>query len=332
MKTKHPILLEKQIFDDVNKYAHLDHFQNETVHPLHSKYQQSYSLGDGFVCTDHDIATTNPAKHQKSPPFFNVRQSKTSSPEVKSRQSVAIQAGENTQVPGHEHAKSLPLGVPFDFETELFKGRALIRFRNVSDGDKNSHDRYFEGNKRLMQTVIQGQFKKTQQFSNIYVGSVFKQALAQKPSAFISKVMDKSLRRVAPGVIMDLHSDKPKVISLYAGTAKTVSIDEPGDEPDIMSHDLRENAESHLGEASSSPEKRKKKFTSPKHTSQYEFVTDKVYTFHTYDENFDFSTGEFEIPMYGSFNVRQALGPQPMALSAVTSQDEVLYSFEVWHD
>ena len=49
----------------------------------------------------------------------------------------------------------------------------------------------------------------------------------------MSKIMDAVIGKVAPGVVMDLSSQTPKVIALLAGTAATMSINERGSEPDI---------------------------------------------------------------------------------------------------
>ncbi|KAL7581126.1 hypothetical protein ACA910_005926 [Epithemia clementina (nom. ined.)] len=169
----------------------------------------------------------------KGPPSLNWR-----------HKHVFVQAGYETKVPGHDENDPIPLGVPFEFETPLFKGTALLRFRNAESDHKQSHDSYFDGRKRLMQTVIQGQFKRPLNMSDVYVGSMFEQPLAQPPPPSFTKVMEAIVRRVAPGVILDLGSDKPKVVALFAGSAQTLSIDLPGKQPDIMQRDLPENVQS----------------------------------------------------------------------------------------
>ena len=49
----------------------------------------------------------------------------------------------------------------------------------------------------------------------------------------MSKIMDAVIQKVAPGVVMDLSSQTPKVIALLGGTAATMSINKSGSEPDI---------------------------------------------------------------------------------------------------
>ena len=100
--------------------------------------------------------------------------------------------------------------------------------RNAKSDDQEKSDAYFEGRKRLMQTVIQGQFKRPVSMGDVYVGSLFARPFAGAPPESWTKVMDAVIRRIAPGLILDLSSTLPKVIAILAGTAQTMSIDEPG--------------------------------------------------------------------------------------------------------
>ena len=79
---------------------------------------------------------------------------------------------------------------------------------------------------------------------------------------------------------MDLSSDSPKVLAPLAGTVQAMSIDSPGNEPDITL-DIEENVVSSLGKSFSTPAKRQKILSNPKYASNYEFNTNDVYTFHS---------------------------------------------------
>ena len=67
-----------------------------------------------------------------------------------------VQAGTKMKVIGIGSNQPVPLGVPFAIESSLFKGIILLRFRNVKSDHPESHSQYFQGRKRLMQTVMQG--------------------------------------------------------------------------------------------------------------------------------------------------------------------------------
>ncbi|KAL7542524.1 hypothetical protein ACHAXR_013204, partial [Thalassiosira sp. AJA248-18] len=171
---------------------------------------------------------------------------------------VFVQPGNEMKTPGMNKNQPLPLGVPFEIDSPIFKGQVLLRFRSVTSDDPDAHSKYFEGHKRLMQTVIQGQFKRPTKMSDVYMGSIFARALAGAPPPLMTKIMDAVIRRVAPGLILDLSSVAPKVIALLAGTAQTMSIDPPGAEPDITLPVIEENVASALGKKLATKSKRRK--------------------------------------------------------------------------
>ncbi|KAL7578682.1 hypothetical protein ACA910_009820 [Epithemia clementina (nom. ined.)] len=244
---------------------------------------------------------------------------------------VFVEAGSDTKVLGHDENDPIPLGIPFEFETSLFKGMALLRFRNAESDDKTSHVFYFNSRKRLIQIVIQGQFKRRLKMSELYIGGIFEQPLAYPPPPSFSKIIEAIFRRVAPGVIFDLGSSKPRVLALYAGSAQTLSIDAPGKQPDIMQRDLPENVHASLGNKFSSKSKRRKVLSSPKRAEEFEFDTNHVYTFHSYDDAMDYGRGAIRMPIYGDFDIKPFVGKQPFPISVVTSAGDTLFSSIIWH-
>jgi len=241
---------------------------------------------------------------------------------------VFVQAGSTMEVTGIGSNQPVPLGVPFNIESSLFKGTILLRFRNVKSDHPESHTRYFQGRKRLMQTVVQGRFKRPTKMSDVYVGSIFARPLAgAPPPAMVNKIIG----RIAPGLIIDLSSKEPKVIALLAGTAQTMSIDAPGNEPDITLPEIEENVASTLGTIIATTSKRRKHLGHPQKAASYEYDTNSIYTFHTYDDAMDYGLGTMRIPMYGEVDIKPRIGPQPLTLTAVTQSGETLYDLRVWH-
>jgi hypothetical protein len=245
---------------------------------------------------------------------------------------VWLKASDETKVIGVSEKEALPLGIPVEFETPLFKGKLLLRLRNVKSDDPKPHKAYFDGRKRVMQTVVQGKFKKPIPMSDVYVGCVFKKPLEQAPPPMFVGMMNAVMKRVAPGVIFELDTAKPRVVALYAGTAETISIDTPGEEPDMTGADLPENLSRKFGSKFKSIKHRKQKLSLPKKAVHYEFDTENVYTFHTYDDKMDYGTYSITLPMYGDYNISKAIGRQPMSLTAVTSKGDTVYSFDLWHE
>jgi hypothetical protein len=260
------------------------------------------------------------------------------------------------------HQQSLPIGVPIDFETALFRGQFMIRLRNNTSDDPKSHDDYFRDRKRVLQTVVQGKFKKSIAMSDLYVGTVFRQPMKYAPPPFFMRMLRGLFQRIAPGAILDFASDKPRIISLYAGSAKAISIDVPGQEPDIRSIDLTESIanldkvqqQQELLVLSNGKRKsrknrknaslintdpsewsiadRKRILSNPDTASHYIFDTEHVYTMEVYDDAMDYGKYEIRLPIYGNFNFSEAIGVQPMTFTAVTKQNEIMYDFALWHE
>ena len=246
--------------------------------------------------------------------------------------SVFVQAGSGMNVIGMGENWPVPLGVPFEIESPLFKGTILLRFRNAKSDDPETHDEYFKGRKRLMQTVIQGRFKRPIKMSEVYVGSIFAEPLDGAPPSYMTKIMNAVVGRIAPGLILDLSSVTPKVIALLAGTAQTMSIDSPGNEPDITTPVIEENVVSVLGKKVATKSKRKKWLGNPAKAASYKFDTKSVYTFHTYDDAMDYGRGTMHIPMYGEYDIKPSIGHQPLSLTAVTQSGDILYDLRVWYE
>eukprot|EP00428_Durinskia_dybowskii_P020384 CAMPEP_0170205210 /NCGR_PEP_ID=MMETSP0116_2-20130129/2144_1 /TAXON_ID=400756 /ORGANISM="Durinskia baltica, Strain CSIRO CS-38" /LENGTH=289 /DNA_ID=CAMNT_0010455591 /DNA_START=105 /DNA_END=971 /DNA_ORIENTATION=- len=243
---------------------------------------------------------------------------------------VFVKASDETKILGRDENEALPLGVPFEFETPLFKGQMLLRLRNATSDEIESHGAYFSGRKRLMQTVVQGRFKKPMGMDEVYMGSLFSEPLRLVPPPSMARMIQAMISSVAPGVVMDLASEKPRVVTLYAGTTQSLSVDKPGTEPDIMAVDLPENT-SILGRIFKTSKHRKNYLSIPKKAAQHQFDTEHVYTFHHYDHAMDYAKYTMKLPFY-DYDLSKAIGPQPMGLSAVTSSGEIIFHFDVWHE
>ena len=298
---------------------------------------------------------------------------------------IYIQPAEDTEcftctssLDGYEYElSSVPIGVPVQFESSLFKGKILIRVRNVpicSDNHRHQHDdhcnddqfqsnptittkeehkeqkqqkfhceEYFKGKKRMRQYVIQGQFKEEVSMSDVYMGDYYNKPLGLVPPPVIEKILKAAFRRLQPGLIMDLTSEKPKVVVLMAGAVKSMSIDTPGNEPDITQFDLPENTKlinnekgiktECRSEGFPSQEMRRKVLSNPQTASNYTFHPGKVYTFNNFDDVFDLSAYRLTIPgMKKKFNLSKILNGQPTTIRATKTDGLSLFNFNVFHE
>ncbi len=249
--------------------------------------------------------------------------------------SLFIQPSNGTNCPGIVSTESVPIGVPVAFESNLFKGRILFRFRNIESEDKSSHSTYFSSSqyKVQRQVMIQGQFKRKHRMSEIYMGEIFGKKLNINLPPRVGRMVNKIFTRLVPGLIIDVASEKPKVLALIGAGSHAMSIDNPGDEPDITGPDVQENT--FLSNDIKSSEVRKIVLGNPNEASQFEFDPNLVYTFHTIDEVLDFANYQLRLP-FMTIDIEKALGDQPMSIRAVTQPSEhtcaSLFYFRCWHE
>jgi len=224
--------------------------------------------------------------------------------------------------------QSCPIGIPFDFETDLFKGKALIRMRGLeSSEDIEGNKNYFHGRKRKSQTVIQGKFKDAMNYADVQIGREYELPLKQPPPYIINSMIKQILRRVSPAIEVELCGEKPKVLSTLAESAQILRKDVPGKEPDITSIDLKENNE--LGISS---KKRKKYFTYPKKASNHIFDTDHIYTFECYDDSMDYKEYTMNIVIM-NYDMANTLNGQPFQVMAKNKKlGKHLYLFNIMHE
>ena len=121
------------------------------------------------------------------------------------------------------------------------------------------------------------------------------------------------------------------VAALLAGAAQAMSIDAPGHEPDISAPNIGEKVAGDLGGKVGTKSKRRKILGNPAKAAAYEFNTEKVYTFYIYGDAMDYGRGTMYIPFFGEFDIKPYIGKQPLSLSAVTRNGDILYDLRIWH-
>mmetsp|Transcript_8848 Transcript_8848/g.19497 ORF Transcript_8848/g.19497 Transcript_8848/m.19497 type:complete len:278 (-) Transcript_8848:69-902(-) len=220
----------------------------------------------------------------------------------------------------------LPIGEPFHFESDLFVGIALMRMRGVR-ADDDEH--YFRGRQRRSTTIIQGRFKEAFRADEVLTGKEFSRPFQSRIPRWIINAALLLIRRLSPGVQIDLDSDRPSMFSILAGTAEVIRADEAGTEPDITGKSVLEHCEIE-GKNLTSVE-RKKLLCDPGAAANYVFDTESVYTFDFYQHIFDplsytIDTGIKKVDLISS------LDNQAVQACAKTKDGRYLWSFDFWHE
>lgn len=242
------------------------------------------------------------------------------------------------QTKDYKPGEPLPLGAPVEFETDLFKGRIFVRLRPIEShpDDLKHHAMYFEGKKRFWQLIVQGQFKEELRMSDIKFGDFYEKPLRNLPRGILMKIMQRFIEAISPGVIMDVASDKPKVLNAF-GSAQIMRIDLPGNEPEITGviGNVQEDTSLILGPEFASPkstQKRRKYLSHPKNAIKYRVSPEHVYTMELYDHTTNFGTyhqhalGNIKLDMVHSMN------GQSLAFCQFTQDERLIWKFPLWHE
>lgn len=256
--------------------------------------------------------------------------------------------GGNLDVKGVRPHESCPIGIPFEFESDYFKGKILFRVRNLetssgADGDT----RYFGScKKRLNQIIVQGRFKQEIAARDIAFGGEFKRRLKQAPPALIERIMNSIFTRINPGVKFALSEEKPWVLVNYPASAQTFRVDAEGGEPDISTCVEFEENNALLSKFNreGGGKNKKKNLSFPVDTQKRRkilrndtdgdivFDTEHVYTFEHYDDIMDYTTYGMDVKAY-KFDMSKMVDHEPFQIMAKNLKDgKHLWSFGIWHE
>jgi len=227
----------------------------------------------------------------------------------------------------------LPLGVPFKFSSDLFEGTCLFRIKGCNSDNPEGDRTYFDGRKRIYQSVVQGRFKEEILVADVCTGHEFARTLKNLPHPFILKTATSFISKIALGCNIEVHTEQPFMEATLLGTSQVVRGDEPGNEPNITCNDIEEDCSIFGGAFSNgnvSSSRRKRIFSNPAKCKQYIFDTDTVYTFEFYQNLFDVQSYSLDLGFIklGAINV---LNGQPIQWLGKTRDGRYLWSFQLWH-
>lgn len=250
---------------------------------------------------------------------------------------IFIQPINGTSLVGKKDVECVRLGELTPFESPMFKGACLFRLKSVKSAKHQAaQDAYFSGpntSKMLIQIAVQGRFKEPVHMCDVYSGQEYDTPLPKTPPKFIGKILEKVFKAIVPGLILDLYSARPKVVSRIGGGCYTLSIDAPGDEPDLCADDLPERT-MHSCNIRHVP-KRKRILSRDRNKSNADncFQTDLVYTFNNSDEFLDIGDYAVCLPFGKRLDLTKYLDEEhPLGMNVLTEDGRNVYSFKIWHE
>lgn len=310
-------------------------FCNGTAEVLHQSQSVMERMSKAIIQVPQEIEAT-----MRTPKEASIQMRESSDiPEVSTWPHRPVLACVNTPVSNLLMAPEVgqgacPLGVPFNFSSELFEGKCLLRFKDVSSDDPAGDANYFLGRRRLFQAIVQGKFKKELPVSDVLTGHEFARPLQRLPPSWMVRAGTNLIRRLAPGTEFRLNETQPRALSILAATAQVLSADAPGNEPDITDNDIKEDVSMFggiFGNGTATVPQRKKHLSDPRRAKDYTFDTDSVYTFDFYQSLLDCKSYSLDLG-FTKVGLSKSLDGQPIQVLAKTRDGRYLWSFQIWNE
>jgi len=164
-------------------------------------------------------------------------------------------------------------------------------------------------------------------------GQEFERKLKRLPPRWMVKAGTAMMRRIAPGIELDLYSERPTMLANLAATTRELRADKSGSEPSVASLKHEENSELLVGNIGDeiTAHMRKRCLSAPDAVSKLEYGTDMTYTFNFYQEMLDVETLSLDFG-FTKLSIKHSLNGQPIQILAKTRDGRYLWSFQIWHE
>mmetsp|Transcript_11223 Transcript_11223/g.21003 ORF Transcript_11223/g.21003 Transcript_11223/m.21003 type:complete len:201 (+) Transcript_11223:818-1420(+) len=139
---------------------------------------------------------------------------------------------------------------------------------------------------------------------------------------------------LSPGIVIDLLSPKPKILTSFGGV-QTLRIDLPGHEPSITGAigNIKEDTRLLLGDQFiGNIQKRRAYLSNPENSCKYTVNPNHIYSFELYDHSMNFGTYYQHILGGKRVDMVQSMNGQALAFALFTRDKRCILKFPVWHE
>jgi hypothetical protein len=233
-----------------------------------------------------------------------------------------------------EREASVPVNTEtaMEFETELFAGKILCRFKGVDKTTAKTPESFYSRKRCTFQVLVQGKFKERVRADELVTGGEFYHPFENVPPKSLVYAGQQFFMQLTPGLEVDMLADPPYYYAPMASTVSILAAHEDGRAPDITS-DIGENTRLFGGkfaEREVSLNERSRIFSDAQQAAKYEFNTEDVYTFDYFQNVLLFDDYCLDIGIAKRMLHTHLVG-QPINFFAKTKDGRYAYSFEIWH-
>ena len=165
------------------------------------------------------------------------------------------EVGEKPPPPLHRTSAPVNTETAMAFESELFVGTIVCRFKGIAcpanPSATKTKDDFFRRKRCTFQVVVQGKFKERVRADLVLTGGEFHRPFTERPPNYLVSAGCKFFAALTPGLELDLLCDQPFYTATLGGTVTTLSVDAETDAPDPLS-DVKER-NGRLGGAFANP-------------------------------------------------------------------------------
>ena len=221
------------------------------------------------------------------------------------------------------------------FETELFVGKMVCRFKGVEDANSRTPNSFYAAKKCTFQVLVQGRFKERVKVSDMLTGGEWDRPFENIPPTPLVIAGQQFFKQLTPGLITDMLGEEPYY---YAPIGPTLSVlaahsadDAPEPTADIKENTRRFGGAFAEGRGDRSVNDRCRIFSDPSSSEKYYFNTEDVYTFDYFQSVLLFNDYCLDIG-FTRLPLNRCLNGQPLSFFAKHRDGRYAYSFEIWHE
>jgi len=223
------------------------------------------------------------------------------------------------------------------FETELFVGKIVCRFKGVAASASGTKEDWFTRKRCTFQVLVQGRFKERVRCDELLTGGEFHKAFVNVPPRALVYAGQQFFKALTPSLQIDMLARVPYYYAPLGSTLTILAAHAPEDAPDATDGEINE-CTSRLGgpfASGVSVNERCRIMSDVEQSSALYYNTEDVYTF-DYKQNvllFDeyvLDVGFTKVPL------AHHLDGQPLSFFAKQVRPgkpaRYAYSYEIWHE
>jgi len=219
------------------------------------------------------------------------------------------------------------------FETELFVGKVVCRFKGVQDHMTRTPTSFYPKKRCTFQVLVQGRFKERVKVNDMLTGGEFDRPFENRPPTPLVYAGQQFFKTLTPGLSVDMLADVPYYYAPMGSTLSVLAAHAPEDAPEPTEH-IEEDTRRLGGAFAERPRtvaERCRIFSDPTASDRYYFNTEDVYTFDYYQSVLLFNEYVMDIGITQLPLVRCMAG-QPISFFGKLRDGRYAYSFEIWHE